>query len=211
MHVSALVLAAAAVAAQPFQMSMQPPHRETEAEATTNVARLVNHVTVGTMASVFPEGSENAGHPFALMESHAPCHPDGSLTFISMPISLMQRNIKATGGKASYALATPRKQRTHNEYAIPRVSFIGDYTVFDEVDQKEHERLRECFVSYHPDAKWWIPEDAHGAHVSKWARFDPTEIYYIGGFGNVGWIGHIPVENFAKELEKEKEKKHHKH
>lgn len=28
---------------------------------------------------------------------------------------------------------------------------------------------------------------------------------------SVGWIGHIPVENFAKELEKEKEKKHHKH
>lgn len=59
------------------------------------------------------------------LTADAPCHPDGSLTFISMPISLMQRNIKATGGKASYALATPRKQRTHNEYAIPRVSFIG--------------------------------------------------------------------------------------
>lgn len=29
---------------------------------------------------------------------------------------------------------------------------------------------------------------------------------------SVGWIGHIPVENFAKELEKEKEKKRkHKH
>ncbi|GMK53747.1 hypothetical protein CspeluHIS016_0103330 [Cutaneotrichosporon spelunceum] len=207
MHVSALVLVAAVVAAKPFQMSMQPSHRETEAEATTNAARLATHVTVGTMASVFPEGSPSAGHPFALMESHAPCHPDGALTFISMPISLMQRNVKATGGRASYALATPRRPWSHNEYAIPRVSFIGNLTVLEDVEEEEHERLRECFVSYHPDAKWWIPGDADGAHTSRWARMDVDSIYYVGGFGNVGWIGHIPVENFASALEKEKKHK----
>ncbi|BEJ14015.1 hypothetical protein CspHIS471_0311890 [Cutaneotrichosporon sp. HIS471] len=205
MYISALVLAAV-VAAKPFQMSMQPPHRETEAEATANAAHLATHVTVGTMASVFPSGS-NAGHPFALMETHAPCHPGGALSFISMPISLMQRNIKATGGKASYALATPLQPARHNEYALPRVSFIGNLTVLDDVDESEHERLRDCFVSYHPDAKWWIPEDSHGAHTSRWARLDVDTIYYVGGFGNVGWIGHIPVENFAKELDKEKKHK----
>lgn len=76
----------------------------------------------------------SSGSPLALscprparspLTPDAPCHPDGALTFISMPISLMQRNIKATGGAASYALATPREQDRHNEYAIPRVSFVG--------------------------------------------------------------------------------------
>lgn len=40
MHISALVLAAAAVAAKPFQTTMQPAHRETEAEASESTARL---------------------------------------------------------------------------------------------------------------------------------------------------------------------------
>lgn len=89
MHISALVLAAAAVTAQPFQMSMQPSHRETEAEAgecgdgkgrarsvtgkrgltaVANTAKLVKTIGVGTLASVYPADSANAGYPLAMME-----------------------------------------------------------------------------------------------------------------------------------------------
>lgn len=70
-------------------------------------------------------------------------------------------------------------------------------TIFEEISKEEDARLRECYVKYHPDAKWWLPGDPRGAHVSHWGRLDPTDIYYIGGFGTTGWIGHIPVDKFA--------------
>lgn len=50
-------------------------------------------------------------------------------------------------------------------------------------DAAERKRLEECFVEYHPDAKWWVPGDPDGAHSSLWSRLDITDIYYIGGFG----------------------------
>jgi len=37
-----------------------------------NAKKLVHDVSIGTMASVFPDDSDNAGHPFAIMEVSCP-------------------------------------------------------------------------------------------------------------------------------------------
>ncbi|WOO77917.1 uncharacterized protein LOC62_01G001471 [Vanrija pseudolonga] len=201
MYLPTLILAAtAAMATQVPLEAPGPQHRETLPEAVQSVKRLVKEIGTGTMASVFPEtAGANAGYPYALMESHAPCHPDGALTFISFPISLMTRNIRADPhNKAAYTLQTPLKQGV-SAYGQPRVSFTGNLT-FLAPDAAERKRLEECFVEYHPDAKWWVPGDPDGAHSSLWSRLDITDIYYIGGFGNTGWIGHIPLELYRAAL-----------
>jgi len=53
----------------------------------------------------------------------------------------------------------------------------------EKMGEKEVKRLEECYTSYHPDSKWWLPDSKNGAHFSVWARFDPQDIYYVGGFG----------------------------
>lgn len=77
-------------------------------------------------------------------------------------------------------------------------------TLLDELSIKEKTRLAECYKSYHPDTFWFPPAEGKGnGHPfdSVWARFDPVDIYYVGGFGDTHYIGHIPVEMYDKARE----------
>jgi hypothetical protein len=56
-------------------------------------------------------------------------------------------------------------------------------TILPDVPKNEAKELKECYTSYHPDAKWWTPDVEDGPHFSEWARFDIQDIYYVGGFG----------------------------
>jgi hypothetical protein len=51
-----------------------------------------------------------------------------------------------------------------------------------------------CIV--HPEAKFWSGGSSSDPHYSYFARFRVTSVYYFGGFGNVSWIGWIPLELF---------------
>lgn len=56
-------------------------------------------------------------------------------------------------------------------------------TILDDISDEEAKRIGECYVKYHPDASWWLPGDARGAHKSFWSVLHAQDIYYIGGFG----------------------------
>jgi hypothetical protein len=102
-----------------------PAHRETLLEAASNAKHLVHTISTGTMASVFPLEGDNAGRPFAMMEYHAPCHPDPSLTFVLMPISLSTRNIlKNDNHYATYTVQMP-SEGVRSPMSRGRVAFIG--------------------------------------------------------------------------------------
>lgn len=100
-------------------------HRETLFEAASNAKHLIHTISTGTMASVFPSEGDNAGRPFAMMEYHAPCHTDPSLTFVLMPISLSTRNIlKNDNHYATYTVQMP-SEGVRSPMSRGRVAFIG--------------------------------------------------------------------------------------
>jgi hypothetical protein len=100
-------------------------HRETLYEAASNAKHLIHTISTGTMASVFPSEGDNAGRPFAMMEYHAPCHSDPSLTFVLMPISLSTRNIlKNDNHYATYTVQMP-SEGVRSPMSRGRVAFIG--------------------------------------------------------------------------------------
>ena len=114
----ALALASPAIASPHF-------HRETLSEAASSAKHLIHSISTGTMASVFPSEGDNAGRPFAMMEYHAPCHPDPSLTFVLMPISLSTRNIlKNDNHYATYTVQMP-SEGVRSPMSRGRVAFIG--------------------------------------------------------------------------------------
>lgn len=103
----------------------QPLRRETLQEAASNAKHLIHTISTGTMASVFPSEGDNAGRPFAMMEYHAPCHPDPSLTFVLMPISLSTRNILRNDNHyATYTVQMPA-EGVRSPMSRGRVAFIG--------------------------------------------------------------------------------------
>lgn len=63
-------------------------------------------------------------------------------------------------------------------------------------DTKGLDDLAQCFTAHHPDADAWTPH-AHGnPHSAVWVRFEPTRIYYVGGFGDEHYIGDIHVDTY---------------
>ncbi|KAF9454007.1 hypothetical protein P691DRAFT_811793 [Macrolepiota fuliginosa MF-IS2] len=146
--------------------------------------------SVGSMATIFPsEDTRLSAQPFSLPEYYASCHQNGSLTLLFLPISRHSRNILHTPGQAtSISITSQRPLASH-----PRVALIGNVTIFQDIaNVPDREFIQQCYLSRHPDAKGWLPDDDEAAHISYWARFDPHTIYFVGGFGDEHYIGYIP-------------------
>jgi hypothetical protein len=59
---------------------------------------------------------------------------------------------------------------------------------------QQEKKAEECFLAKHPEAKWWLP--GAGFHDFKWYNLEIEEIYYIGGFGGIHYIGWIDVDTY---------------
>ncbi|GHJ86920.1 hypothetical protein NliqN6_3322 [Naganishia liquefaciens] len=78
-----------------------------------------------------------------------------------------------------------------------RVSLIGNMTILNDISSDESKALARCYERYHPDAKAWLPGADDSPHYSVWARFDVHDAYYVGGFGDTHYIGHITPQELA--------------
>ncbi|AET40097.1 uncharacterized protein Ecym_5338 [Eremothecium cymbalariae DBVPG len=74
----------------------------------------------------------------------------------------------------------------------PRATLFGKLTEMNTTAE-----LTSCFKYYHPDAEEWMPkqsvEQGHH-HTSKFYQLEVERIYYLGGFGDVSYIGPIEAE-----------------
>ncbi|TBU51831.1 pyridoxamine 5'-phosphate oxidase-domain-containing protein [Dichomitus squalens] len=191
--------------------------RETLEEAAAFARQLVNSVSIGNMATVYPaDHASLAGEPFSLQEYYArhviiesiprstaytgsdltatirSCHVNGSLTLLFLPISRHSQNVLLSPTHAaSVSVWSDRPAASR-----PRVSLIGNVTVFPVLEETpDREAIQACYVAQHPDARWWLPGPRE-PHIAYWARFDPHSVYYVGGFGSEHFIGNIPLEMY---------------
>jgi hypothetical protein len=62
----------------------------------------------------------------------------------------------------------------------------------------------QCYLSRHPDAHEWTPDNPRPPHAASWYKFYVDSVYYLGGcsfpvklmigFGNVSYIGFLPID-----------------
>ncbi|KAH7929888.1 hypothetical protein BV22DRAFT_1056143 [Leucogyrophana mollusca] len=150
------------------------------------------------MATVHPSDHPTmSNQPFSLQEYYASCHNNGSLTLLLMPISRHTQNIlRSPGHSASISVSSDRPAASR-----ARVSLMGTVTVFhDARGMPDREAIKLCYLAKHPDASWWLPDDDGAAHLSFWARFDPHDVYFVGGFGDQHYIGYIPLQIYQEAL-----------
>ncbi|KAF9505767.1 hypothetical protein BS47DRAFT_1306170, partial [Hydnum rufescens UP504] len=159
---------------------------------------LVTAGSIGTLATVYPfnESSPLSGHPFALMEYYAPCYLNGSLSFVLMGISKNAHHILASPTHA--ASITVQAPLSHSPVTKPRVALVGSVTVLgNDTAHADIQDIEECYLDRHPDSKFWLPGKS-GFSDASWARFDPSAIYYVGGFGGQHFIGDIPLDLYQR-------------
>ncbi|KAL5507160.1 hypothetical protein ACEPAH_6616 [Sanghuangporus vaninii] len=163
--------------------------KETVEDAALLARRLVASQAVGVMATIFPANTSLEGEPFALQEYYANCYSNGSLSLITMPISRHTRNI----------VHSPSHSASMTVWSTPpaasraRVALIGNVTILD-TQLAVDSGIQDCYLQQHPDARFWLPDDPDGAHEAFWARFDPHNVFFVGGFGNKHYIGDVPLD-----------------
>lgn len=69
------------------------------------------------------------------------------------------------------------------------MTLFGYLEHLQDSDSVSKKGVEECFFGLHPDAKAWAPGKEGSPHSSFWARMVVTQVYWIGGFGDVARIG----------------------
>lgn len=80
--------------------------------------------------------------------------------------------------------------------ALPRVTLFGYLDPLPSLSESAAASLEKCFLASHPDAKVWVPGASGSPHASFWARLVVTQVYWIGGFGDVQQIGWMNVSEW---------------
>ncbi|KAI0476510.1 pyridoxamine 5'-phosphate oxidase-domain-containing protein [Xylariaceae sp. FL0804] len=167
-----------------------------------------------------PDGM--GGMPHGLMEYVADCEDEGNPTFLAISIETSFKNIRdgsnvslaqqwtpryppakriesATFTDWLFGRAAPTKDTVPYSAAnLPRYSLLG---YIEKIDSLSAKALASCFVSKHPDARYWLP--GNRIHESQFVRLVVEQVYWVGGFGDRAYIGWIPVEEWKNVTRKE--------
>ncbi|KAK9245515.1 pyridoxamine 5'-phosphate oxidase-domain-containing protein [Lipomyces tetrasporus] len=165
--------------------------RPTRDEAAVQVRKLVYKESLADLNTVFQDG-DLAGSAIGLLEYYADCDSDGSLTLLMVELGHTFKNWKA-GSPVSLSIRyTPPFGHSVSPASEPRVSLKGSLSFIPEDDEEAIKRAESCFVGRHTDAKAWLP--GNKVHKTAFMKFDVESVYWLGGFGNVAYIGDIPID-----------------
>ncbi|KAL7267104.1 hypothetical protein RUND412_010320 [Rhizina undulata] len=199
---SALLVAPLAVFALPTAadlevIDLETANRPTVAQAAVQARKLLLSENIATLSTVFPQGERHGleGQPIGLMDYYADCSLDGNPTLLAINIATSFKNAKE-GSPISLSIRRHFAHGSFSPAAHPRLSLIGNL-IHIPSDSEEAIRLTRCFTYRHPDAALWLP--GNKIHESEWVRFEVETVYWIGGFGNVAYIGFIPL-NLYKDM-----------
>ncbi|XHF96498.1 hypothetical protein AWENTII_000132 [Aspergillus wentii] len=103
----------------------------------------------------------------------------------------------STGGSTSMKLTPSSPVPPLSPASLPRVTLFGYIEPFETPIPKDTEKaLRKCYLASHPDAVVWLPNKLGSPHSSFWAKMVVTQVYWIGGFGNMARIGWMDVDDW---------------
>ena len=151
----------------PAPTAPEPSHAE-------RVRTLLETESVGTLAT---QSVRHPGWPFASVMPYALTR-DGSPLFLISGMAVHTQNVIADP-RAS--LLVMQSGSGADPLGSPRATLLGSAHRIDEPE----ESVREEYLKRHPSARHWI-----GFSDFSFFRLDVAHIYFVGGFGVMGWVEH---------------------
>lgn len=111
--------------------------------------------------SVMPYGLDEQGQP----------------AFLISTMAMHTQNL--LGDPRASLLVTPPESRT-DPLGAARVTLMGSVTP---VPKEESAPVRERYLARHPNASYWVDFNDFG-----FFRMTIADIYFVGGFGSMGWV-----------------------
>lgn len=191
----------------PLQTNVVPSIEDGARVARTLVFR-ESLVNVNTFEMV-KSGDELTQLPVSSMEYYADCDGKGDPYWLVVDIGSAFQNIEK-GSDYTFTIRVgdhPFDEDVDISYpgsikyspaGSPRINLRGkleDVTFETSIEQL---RLEACFLKRHPDAKSWLPRNKISPHKSHWAKLIVDEVYMVGGFGNLAYIGTIEGDSYHK-------------
>jgi putative heme iron utilization protein len=152
--------------------SSTPPPPGLEPTHAERVRTLLAQERVGTLAT---QSARHPGFPFASVMPYA-LLDDASPLFLISGMAIHTQN----------ALADPRASllvmqsgSDADPLGSPRATLLGTVTRMESSDA-----IRAAYLARHPSSTYWIDFSDFG-----FFRLDVSDLYFVGGFGVMGWVG----------------------
>ena len=144
----------------------EPSHAE-------RVRTLVSQVTVATLSTL---SRKHVGFPFGSLMPYA-LDPEGRAIFLISNMAMHTQNLKADP-RASLFVA--QAAEGGDPLGAARATLIGQVKA---VPERDIAFAREIYITTHENSRYWV-DFADFAFF----RLEPMDIYYVGGFGVMGWV-----------------------
>jgi heme iron utilization protein len=151
--------------------SSTPPPPGLEPTHAERVRTFLSHERVGTLAT---QSAKHPGFPFASVMPYA-LLDDASPLFLISGMAIHTQNVLADP-RAS--LLVMQSGSESDPLGSPRATLLGAVTRIETNDA-----IRAAYLERHPSSKYWIDFSDFG-----FFRLDVSEIYFVGGFGVMGWV-----------------------
>jgi len=152
---------------------VSPPSATPQPSYAERARKLVQLASTGMLSTV---SRRHAGHPFGSVMPYALDERGTPLVLISA-IAVHTQNLEADP-RASLLVTPP--DWSDNPLAGERVTLMGRVT---RVTDDRQSVTRAAYLDRHPEARQWADFGDFGF----W-RFEVADIYYVGGFGAMGWV-----------------------
>lgn len=123
-----------------------------------------------TNAQSFP------GYPFGSLTPYA-LDARGRPVFLLSSLAIHSANLQADARASLFVFAETAESATA---VAARLNVIGQV---HQVDASEREETRRLYLSRHPESAQWAEFGDFAFY-----RMEPRQMYFVGGFGVMGWI-----------------------
>jgi putative heme iron utilization protein len=132
---------------------------------------------LGTLSTV---SRKQPGFPFGSVMPYA-LDPQGRPVFLISSMAMHTQNLQADPRSS---LLVTDFQPNEDPLGASRVTLIGNT---QKLGDAERSQARELYLARHSNSKYWVDfEDFH------FYRMDVVDLYYVGGFGVMGWVEAVP-------------------
>jgi putative heme iron utilization protein len=150
----------------PLPQLPEPTHAE-------RVRTLLSLATVGTLSSL---SRKHPGFPFGSLMPFA-LDPAGRPIFLISSMAMHTQNLKADP-RCSLFVAQPSPDG--DPLGSARATLVGPA---QRVEGNDLVSVRETYLARHENSRYWVDF----ADFS-FFRLQPIDLYYVGGFGVMGWV-----------------------
>jgi putative heme iron utilization protein len=165
--------------AAPFNPNPQPPVPEpTHAERARTLMHLSSVATLSTLSRKQP------GFPFGSLMPYA-LDPAGRPLFLISTMAMHTQNLK---GDPRASLFVAQGATDGDVLGAARVTLVGNAMQIPDGESgsesgRDKAEARELYLKAHPNSRYWVDFNDFA-----FFRLEPVDIYYVGGFGVMGWV-----------------------